>query len=223
MKTRGSILFSAFLAIVLLSCAPSRFVKPLAKGQRAVSASFGGPTILFSGAVIPMPFTTICYAQGLSNQSTAFASLHITSGLFGNIQSDLGATFRLFEREKVFGVSVSPALQLAYSIGNQTGLRVWPSLDANVYLHPFKTESYAYLGANSWFELSRYKAHGEVQQLHSLPSIQLGYVFVRKLWQHQVEAKYLGMGLPNLPNVVSYVGAGGKGSFGIYYTIIRLF
>ena len=211
------------ITLFVTSCAPSRFVKPLDKGQKALTASFGGPTILFSGAPIPMPFTTITYAQGLTANTTAFGSLHFTSGLFGNLQSDLGASYRIYEKPLSYGFSTSPALQIAYSVGHTGSFRVWPTLDLNFYCHPFKNASYAYAGANAWFEFSKYKAHGEIQQRHVLPNLQMGYVFVKTRWQHQIEVKFLGLGIPNTPTVVSYIGLGGKGSFGVYYTLIRTF
>ncbi|MEI8137574.1 MAG: hypothetical protein WCH21_09655, partial [Bacteroidota bacterium] len=103
-----------FLSVILLvslfqNCAPSRFVKPLAKKQHAASFSFGGPIIKFSGAPIPIPFTTLAYGYGATNNITAYGSLHATSLLFGNLQSDLGTTIKIFEKENKFGISASPA------------------------------------------------------------------------------------------------------------------
>lgn len=209
--------------LILQGCAPSRYVKPLAKMQRAASFSFGGPMIRFSGAPIPIPFTTLGYGYGLTDNITTYGHLHTTSLLFGNAQADLGATLNLYKRESRFGITTSPAFQLAYNIRNQTGFRLWPSIDLNAYLHPGKTPSYLYAGVNSWFELSVRKAHGEKQQDHMIPNIQLGYCLVKTKWQHQLELKYLGMGIPNLPGVVDYIGLSGKGALGIYYSLVRKF
>ena len=38
------------------SCAPSRIIKPLNKGEKAVSINAGGPLIGFAGTKIPVPF-----------------------------------------------------------------------------------------------------------------------------------------------------------------------
>jgi hypothetical protein len=56
-----------------------------------------------------------------------------------------------------------------------------------------------------------------------IPNLQVGYNVVKEKWQHQFEIKYLGAGIPNLPGVVGYIGAGGKGAFGIYYSLVRKF
>ena len=212
-----------FLVSFNFSCAPSRFVKPLEKKQHAVSVSLGGPAVLFSGAPMPMPFTTIAYAYGLSSRTTLFGSMHVTSSLFGNAQSDIGATFKLHEWSNRIGLSASPALQIGYSVGNKTGFKIWPSIDINTYVHIKNKPSYLYGGINAWFEVSNYKAHNEIQQTKVLPNLQLGYMLVKQKWQHQFELKYLGIGITNKPGIVDYIGVSGKGSFGIYYSLIRKF
>lgn len=215
--------FSIIALLFLWNCAPSRYVKPLAKNQSAASFSFGGPLIKFSGAPIPIPFSTLGYAYGVTTNATAYGNLHSTSLLFGNLQLDAGATLQLYKKENKFGLTASPALQLAYNVRNKTGFRIWPSADVNTYFHFNQKPSYLYAGINSWFELSGLKAHDEIQQRRVLPNIQLGYVIVKTKWQHQFECKYLGIGIPNLPGVVDYIGISGKGSLGIYYSLIRKF
>ncbi len=220
---RGVHLLVLAILIGLFSCAPSRFVKPLEKNQKALSFSFGGPGIMYSGAPIPIPFSTLGYAQGINNSITAFGALHFTSSLFGNLQADLGASCKLFELKSGLGISASPAIQLAYHVGWANTLRAWPTADINLYYHVFKKPSYLYGGLNVWFEFSKYKAHGELQTHHLIPNLQLGYVLVKQKWQHQFEFKFLGLGIPNTPGVVDYVGVNGKGSMGIYYNLIRTF
>ena len=217
------ILYPILLVLLLQCCAPSRYVKPLTKKQSAVSFSFGGPLIKFSGAPIPIPFTTLGYGYGITDNVTAYGNLHTTSALFGNAQADLGTTFSIYKKENAFGITASPALQLAYNVRNATGFRVWPSADINAYFHLTKKPSYLYAGVNSWFEFSKVKAHDQPQQKHVLPNLQIGYVVVKTKWQHQFEFKYLGIGIPNLPGVVDYIGVSGKGSLGIYYSLVRKF
>jgi hypothetical protein len=223
MRRRAISCFFIALAILLQFCAPSRFVKPLDKNQKAVSFSFGGPLIKYAGAAIPIPFSTLGYGHGISDRCTAFGNLHTTSLLFGNVQLDAGATFGLLNKDKASGISVTPELQLAYHIGSTNTLKAWPSADINYY-HQLKNKpSFLYAGANSWFELSDIKAHGEKQSKHVIPNLHLGYQIIKIKWQHQFELKYLGVGIPNLPNVVDYIGISHKGTFGIYYSLIRKF
>ncbi|WP_317897109.1 hypothetical protein [Aurantibacillus circumpalustris] len=209
--------------LVLQNCAPSRYVKPLTKGQKAISFTFGGPLIKFGGAPIPIPFTTLGYGFGITDDITVYGNLHTTSLLFGNAQTDLGATFNLYKKENTFGITAAPSLQLAYNIRNKTGFRVWPSADVNAYFHLTKKPSYLYAGLNSWFELSTTKEHNETQQKHIIPNIHLGYTVVKTKWQHQFEFKYLGLGMNNQPGVVDYIGVSGKGTLGLYYSLIRKF
>lgn len=211
------------LLLLMYGCAPSRYVKPLAKNQQALSFSFGGPLIKFSGAPIPIPFSTIGYAKGLTDNLTIYGNLHSTSALFGNSQLDLGTSFHIYKKENKYGISASPALQLAYSVRNRSGFRLWPSLDLNGYFHLKEKPSYLYAGINSWFEFSSTRAHEQAQQKHAIPNAHLGFTRVRTKWQHQFELKYLGIGIPNLPGVVDYVGVSHKGSFGIYYSVTRKF
>jgi hypothetical protein len=212
------------LFIILLQfCAPSRYVKPLQKKESAVSFSFGGALIKYGPTPIPIPFTTFGYARGLTNRTTAYGDLHFTSALFSNAQADLGATILLYEKEQYFGFTASPAIQLAYNIRNKTGFRAWPSIDLNYFVHFSKRASYFYAGINSWVEVSKYKAHNELQERHMIPNLQIGYTFVKPRWQNQFEVKYLGVGVPNTPGVVEYIGVSGKGTFGIFYSLIRKF
>lgn len=222
----NSIIKFTFIIVCICSfqnCAPSRFVKPLAKKQKAASFSFGGPLIKFGGAPIPIPFTTLAYGYGLTDKITGYASLHTTSLLFGNLQSDIGATIKLFEKENKFGISASPAIQVAYNIRNTTGFRIWPCADINTYFHFKEKPSYLYAGANSWFEFSKYKAHEQPQQRHIIPNLHLGYMIVKPKWHHQFEFSYLGIGIPNKPAVAEYIGISDKGSLGFYYSLIRKF
>lgn len=222
MGRHAGIISFGFL-LLISACAPTRFARPLEKKQQALSLSFGGPAILYSGAPIPVPFTTVSYARGLHNRITGFGALHFTSSLFGNIQGDAGAVFGLFELKSGLGMSCSPALQVAFSPGNKNSFGIWPTVDANLYYHASGKRSYLYAGFNAWLEVSKYKAHGELQSRHMIPNLQTGYVIVSGKWQHQIELKYLGLGIPNLPGVVDYVGIGGKGSLGFYYQLTRFF
>jgi hypothetical protein len=211
------------LLLLAFSCAPTRLVKVLEKDQKAVTFSFGGPVIKFAGAAIPIPFSTLTYGQGITSNCTGFGSLHITSLLFGNVQADAGAVLKIFEKEKKMGVTATPGAQIACKPAVSGTFRLWPSLDVNYYLHFNHRTSFAYGGMSSWIELAAKKAHSEDQSRHLIPNLHLGYTFVHTRWQHQFEVKYLGLGIPNTPGVVDYIGVSGKGTLGIYYCVARKF
>ena len=222
MRSTHTFLIISF-ALLLSYCAPSRYVKPLKKKEQAASFSFGGPLIKFSGAPIPIPFTTLGYARGITDKLTGYGHLHTTGALFGNFQSDAGILFSVLDKEGKYGFTFSPALQTAFHIRNMTGFRLWPSLDVNAYVHFKNKESFCYGGLGSWYELSNTKAHGQKQSDHMVPDIHLGLMLVKPKWRNQFEIKYLAPGIPNLPGVVDYVGVSHKGTFGIYYSLIRKF
>ena len=124
------ILIPGFL---LLSCAPTQIVRPLQKDEKMISLSLGGPFIGYSGINIPMPLTTLHYAQGVTNKTTAFASLHTTSLLYGVFQTDLGICQSLYYNKSLrIGFSANPILNMAIDRWEKK-FKLWPQLDLNAY------------------------------------------------------------------------------------------
>ena len=212
-----------FIVLLLASCTPSRLVRPLEKGQKVVSASLGGPLIGFAGTVIPVPLTSVMYAQGITNKTSVFGSVHATSMLFGVFQTDIGICQSIYYNDSLrIGFSVNPAINLAYDKW-EGHLKCWPELDLNMYWNIKPKKSFFYAGVENWFELSKYKAYSQTQQNHWLVNPQAGYSYVRKKWNYNIELKYLVPYINNTPNVVDYKGIGGKGAIGIYLNFTRKF
>lgn len=207
------------IAICFTQCAPSRIVKPLKYKEQVAGLTFGGPVINFAGAPIPIPYTTLYYANGIGSNVTLFGSLHTTSLLFANLQTEIGATFDIYKFNKKFAITGSNALQVIYNFRNNGKVKVWPSIDLNAYYHPKEKNSFVYGGLSSWIELNRFKAHQQTKTRTLVPNLQVGYQFVNTKFTHQVEMKYLGLGIANTPNVVDYIGLAGQGAFGIYYGV----
>lgn len=207
----------------MFSCTPSRLVRPLEKGQKAINAHLGGPLIGFSGKTIPIPFTSVMYAQGLTNKTSVFGSIHTTSLLFGVFQTDIGACYQLYYHDRLrTGLSVTPALDMAFDKWEKK-FKCWPQLDINAYWDIKPKKSFLYLGVDNWFEMARYKAHDQLQKNHWLFNPQLGFTYVRKKWNYNIEAKYLVPNIKNTPNVVDYRGINGHGAIGIYLSFTRQF
>ena len=102
-----------FIVIAFQNCAPTRFVKPLAKKENAIAANLGGPLIHFGKAVTPIPFTSIMYGRGITNSTTVFGSVHTTALLFGNFQTDFGICQRLYKNDSLkFGITINPAINI---------------------------------------------------------------------------------------------------------------
>ena len=208
------------LALCWFSCAPSRVVRPLNKGEKTVSFNLGGPLIHFSGAAIPMPLTSVMYARGISQKTTAFASLHLTSLAFGVFQTDVGICRQLYYNpEQKFGISANPVLNFAVDRweGNK---RLWPELDINLYKE-FGKRHLLYGGVSNWLELNGNRPHGEKQADRLFINPHLGYGYSKRKWNYNLEVKWLAPGKANQPNVAEYIGINHQGALGVYFNFTR--
>ena len=215
-----------FLIIILFSfqnCTPTRFVKPLEKKQHAIAANLGGPLIHFGKAVTPIPFTSIMYGRGITKTTTAFGSLHLTSLLFGNFQTDLGFCQQLYKNDSLkLGITINPAINMVYDKWSKN-FRAWPQLDVNFYKDILKQKAFIYLGLTNWFELSSSKAHNEKQTNHILINPHIGLTYNTKKWGYTLEGKFLQLNKNNKPNIVDYIGIQQRGAVGIYLNFTRRF
>lgn len=216
-----------FLAVLLIaSCAPSRFVKPLASGEESVSVSLGGPLIGFSGTTIPIPFTTLAYGKGLDDRTTVFGSLHITSFMYGNLQSDIGILREIIpydtDNRLIPGLSGTFVVNPVYNL-NYGSFKIWPQIDFNTYWHIHKDRKFVYLGLSSWFETARTRAHGEEQPNQWLFHPHFGISQQNRKWVNQLELKFLSPNISNENIVVDYRSIGNFGAIGVYYSISRRF
>lgn len=218
-----SVVILVLLLMLFQNCAPTRFVKPLAKNENAVSANIGGPLIHYGKSVMPIPFTSVMYGRGLTNNTTAFASVHATAMLFGNFQTDIGVCQNLYKFDSLgLGLTVNPAVNMIYDKWNKN-FRAWPQLDVNIYKDILKRKAFVYIGLTNWFELAAKRAHGETQPYHALINPHLGMTYNTKKWGYTLECKFLEMNRKNQPNVVDYVGIKERGAVGIYLNFARRF
>ena len=209
------------LIFLFARCAPSRFVKPLNKGEHAVNLSVGGPLIGYANSTIPIPLSSILYGYGVKQNLTAFGSIHTTALLFGVFQTDIGVVTHLYKNDTLgIGVTATPAINFAVDKW-EWNKKLWPQVDVNFYWQYKK--NLLYLGIANWFELSSKKAHGEIQETHFLLNPHLGYTWCRPKWNYNLELKVLAPTVERLPNVVDYKGVGTKGVEGIYLGVTRKF
>lgn len=220
---KNSVFITVLIILFFQNCAPSRFVKPLAKNENAISANLGGPLIKFGNATIPIPFTSINYGRGITDKTTAFGSIHTTALLFGNIQTDIGICQSIYKNDSLkFGISVNPTMNLVFDKWEKN-FRAWPQLDINAYKNILKDKAFVYIGLTNWFELSSQRAHQEPQTQRVLINPHLGLTYNTKKWSYSIETKFLQMNRNNTPNVVDYVGINQKGAVGIYLNFARKF
>jgi hypothetical protein len=221
-------LFSMFLIMSgsFYSCAPARFVKPLEEGEQAVAFNAGGPLIGFAGTTIPVPFTALTYGKGISENTTAFGSLHLTSLAYGNVQTDIGVVREIYAQDTAKpllpGISLTPAVNLVYgTFGNQ--FKIWPQFDMNFYWNIHQNKNFFYAGISNWLELGFERAHGERQQKHWIFNPHAGIFGRSGKWNSSLEVKYIAPNVSNKDMVVDYRSIGPNGAIGVYYTLMRRF
>lgn len=212
-----------FTALIIVSCSPSRFVKPLAKGEQQINTTLGGPVVSVFGTKIPIPLLSAVYGRGIDSTLTVYGGLHLTSAAYGNFQTDIGLVKNVIKQNKFIpGVSINPAINL---ISHQfKNVQVYPQLDANAYWNYGKKENYFYLGVCNWFDLHSKKAHGEKQTDHLIFSPQIGHVFNFNKWTFTLESKLIGPNTDNRDIVVEYSSPlKNKGALGLYLGFSRKF
>ena len=209
------LLFFVLLACIYC-CSPVKYIKPLEKKQHAANVSLGGPLIGFAGTTIPIPFITAGYGYGIDSSLTGFASLNITSALYGNFQTELGLTRQLLtQRKYIPAVSITPVANIIYRSRNS--YKLYPQLAINAFWQYGKRKNFFYFSFDSWLELSKNKAFGMKQQNHWIYMPSFGHNMSGKRWDLALETKIIAPNLPNEKLVVDYkTPLGNKGAFGIY-------
>ena len=216
--------FTNCLAIILAawlfgSCAPARYVKPLEKGQTAITAAVGGPLILYGNTTIPVPLTSVATGYGFNNNLTGFVGIHTTALLFGVFQTDIGIVKLINKQDGwIPGITVSPVANLM--IDKWAGkFSFFPQADINAYWNYPRKPHYVYIGLSNWFDLNSTRSEGNPQTTHWFPIIQLGNTMVTKKWAYTLELKYA----PHINNpvVVAYQGMGQATAMGVYIGVTR--
>jgi hypothetical protein len=207
----------------IYACSPVRFVKPLAKKEQAVNVSLGGSLIKYGNATIPIPFLTANYGYGIDSSLTGFASLNITSALYGNFQMELGATKQLLKQKKYIpALSITPVVNIIYR--NKDAHKLYPQLAVNAFWEYGKRKNLLYVSLDNWFELSQTRAFGVKQNNHWIFMPGIGHSFTGKKWSFNMEAKVIAPNLSNEKLVVDYqTPFKTHGAFGVYVGCTRKF
>jgi hypothetical protein len=210
------------LALVLAtSCAPTRVIKTLDKGEKQLGAHLGGAMVNYGGAPIPLPLTSINYSQGLDTGVTLSAAIHTTDLMFGVLHAEVGLGIKTYEsKSEKFGLTISPNAHFLYSLSGQD-FKVYPQLDAITYWQYGEKPNLFYGGLGTWVELGKEKAHNEVQTNELMPYVTIGHQFNRPKWTFLTEVKYLGFQHNNQLLVPSYISPTNNGAIGLYFGITR--
>lgn len=209
--------------VFVYACSPVKYVKPLEKKQQAVAVSLGGPLISFAGAVIPMPFITANYGYGIDSSLTGFASVNVTSALYGNAQVELGVTKQLLQQKGYIpAFSITPVANIIYR--NKDAHKFYPQLALNAFWEYGKHKNLLYVSLDNWFELSQKRAFGVNQPNHWIWMPTIGHSFTKTKWNFNVEAKIIAPNLSNEKLVVHYqTPLGTHGAMGVYFGCARKF
>jgi len=216
-------LLPVLLVCALAACTPMRFVRPLEKKQQAANLSLGGELIKYNSSTIPIPFLAANYGYGIDSSLTGFATLNITSALFGNFQLDLGATKQLLHQKKYFpALSISPAFDFIYR--NKNATKFYPQFAVNAFWEYGKKKNLVYVGIDNWFELATKRAYDLKQENHWFFMPALGHSFCGKKGSFTTEVRAIAPNLSNEKLVVEYVTPfGTHGAFGVYIGYTRKF
>ena len=227
-------------ALLLGACGPARHVVPLEHKENAVSASFGGPLVDVPGVTtLPLPFTSVGYARGLTPNITVAGNWYSTSALFGVAQFDAGASIRMLESvNHRHGFSTYIGSNLAVDAVEST-TKLWPQLDMHYYWRYNRKEqvqsdmfnksnrpvpNLIYAGIGSWWELSGTKAHGQDQKDFVVPMLNIGHNLNWKRWSFKTELKLIAPFSTNNKLVVDYKSVmGDRGATGVFLGLTRTF
>lgn len=215
------ILLISFL--ILPACTPTRFVKPLDKDESALGFNLGGPLIHFAGTVIPIPFSSVFYGHGLSENGSVSVGLHTTALLYENLQLDLAYTHEIMGQHSYLpGISLSASSQIITGL-REGALRFYPALDFNVYYEYSRERHMTYFSFNNWIDPHPNQIEQGSEYRLWRPSIGLGHLYRWKEWEFGLEYKFLGANQNNTMTVVNYANDWDVGAHGIYLQFFKKF
>ena len=212
------------LILVMLlgwSCAPTRYAVPLEKGEQRIGLSFGGPLIKFAGVYMPIPYSSLSYAQGMDEKNTLGVAFHTTASAFGVMHLELNWIHGWREAtESSLGYSTALSLNNFFDL-NEERFLVYPQLDINAWKNIGSRDNKLYFGLMNWFSTSQAENVEQAATSIWLPAVQVGVEFHKEKWVTSLEGKYFAPWRKsnNLP--VDYQGIAGYGVPGIYVNLAR--
>jgi hypothetical protein len=207
------------LLICVSSCAPSRFIEPLDKGEQAVSFNVGGSLIEYADMTIPVPLTSLTYGNGLTEKLTVFGSLHTTSLIFNNFQTEVGVVSHIRNQERwIPALSSSLALNFITEL-SKGNAKLWPQIDGNAYWNLNANKHRLHLGYSIWIDTQMLD-----ENRIGIINPHFGYTYKMKTYELGTELKLLAPGTDNSKVFLPYqIIMGDRGATGIYLTLTKRF
>jgi len=215
---------AAFGLLVLLmfsSCTPSRFVKPLDKGEIAVGVNLGGPLVNFKGMVIPVPYTSLYAGYGWKDKTTVYTGLHLTALAFKNLQLDAGVSHEFREQSGIKpGISGGGSLII---IANDKDFRIYPTFDANAFWEYSDNKWMTYAGSSIWLDFFKGESVNQENATFLLPEFHVGQTYRFTSTELTLEYKYMSPFTKGDRTVAEYANFSSYGASGIYFSIMKRF
>jgi hypothetical protein len=237
--TRVHFVFAiACLFFVVEGCTPTRFVKPLRKGEKRLGGNIGGPMVRLNGTPIPVPLSSLYYGQGITDSLTVYGGVHVTSAIYGNVQTDVGGLYHLYHNDSsTYGFNAGFALNTAFHVRANSSqfegldykpdlisnFRVWPQINLEGYWNfKKKKEHYLYYGLSTWLEIRNQRESSIGQNKFIFITPHVGITWCGPLWNTTFELQYLAPYYSTQGLVVPYVPVIGRyGTLGFHLTLSK--
>lgn len=214
--------FFVFLLLLFASCAPSILIRPLKPRQKMVSAGLGGPLIQFGGTTLPIPFTQVDFAYGVSERLSLQGGLNTTSLLFGVGQIRINPLYE-FRKPEGWKPGLSGYFQQHLMLDRWEKQFSWyPEPGFHLYWNLKPEKHLLFAGASTWMELRNPLDRNLPQQV-LLPSLHLGYQHSNAKWNWTLETRWIAPGRSPGNQVVDYISPGNSGVMGCYFSLSRKF
>jgi hypothetical protein len=124
----GALAACAVAIAATAGCSATAIVRPLPVGTSAWTASLGGPYVPNSVPTLVVPYATIGWQRGITNDLTVGGAVHATMAAFGVAGVDVAATRRLVAQDGARPELVGTLRGTLFSDGSGSGTRFYPSL-----------------------------------------------------------------------------------------------
>ena len=228
-----------YLLIVffLVGCAPSRHIIPLARHEKAISVSVGGPTLRKVRNTFPEPLVSLTYAYGKSKNGTRILGLHATAASEGFYIVEYGYLKEWwFNNKRNIGFTTNMVANVGLNKSDMD-VSFYPQLDANFYWHYHgdphyycdcpsdgKFMKYLYIGLTSYVRAYSKEKFRVPFNNDVLIAPHIGYNLGGKKWKLNAEIKWLQPWANNTDFDYEIWNPAGKlGTFGGYFSIYKFF
>ncbi len=128
-RNRAAPLFALLGAAALaVGCSATAIVRPLPRGASAWTASVGGPWVPNSVPTVVIPYVTVGWQRGVTDDLTVGGAVHATMAAFGVAGVDLSATRRILAQDGGRPELAGTLRGTLFTNGSGSGTRFYPSV-----------------------------------------------------------------------------------------------